>query len=178
MSEIISCPSCQRKLQVPETLAGQDVQCPTCGATFVAKVGAAPASRGAPSPGDRWGGGRPDYDKPYGSRPYDEARDPRHGYDDDPYEYRERHRRDLAPHRGAMILTFGLLGILGLFIFSPIAWIMGNADMAEIRAGRMDPEGEGLTQAGRICGIIGTGFLALTVCSCGLMFFGALAGAR
>jgi hypothetical protein len=43
---------------------------------------------------------------------------------------------------------------------------MGNSDLAEIRAGRMDPEGEGLTQAGRIIGIIGTG----------LMVFGCVIG--
>ena len=48
MQEIINCPSCQRRLQVPETLMGQDVQCPTCGATFVAALGgraAKPAQR-------------------------------------------------------------------------------------------------------------------------------------
>jgi hypothetical protein len=33
---------------------------------------------------------------------------------------------------------------------------MGNSDMAEIRAGRMDPEGENLTNIGRIIGIIAT----------------------
>jgi hypothetical protein len=31
---------------------------------------------------------------------------------------------------------------------------MGNADMAEMDAGTMDPEGRGMTQAGKICGII------------------------
>ena len=33
MPEIITCPSCQRKLQAPESILGQDVQCPSCGAT-------------------------------------------------------------------------------------------------------------------------------------------------
>jgi hypothetical protein len=43
MNEIISCGKCSRKLQVPESLVGQEVQCPTCGATFTAYVvGAAP----------------------------------------------------------------------------------------------------------------------------------------
>ena len=32
----------------------------------------------------------------------------------------------------------------------------GNNDLREIRAGKMDRAGEGITQAGRICGIIGT----------------------
>jgi hypothetical protein len=33
---------------------------------------------------------------------------------------------------------------------------MGNKDLNEIRSGRMDPSGEGTTQAGRICGMIAT----------------------
>ena len=60
-----------------------------------------------------------------------------------------------APHRGAMILVFGILGILGwCIIFSILAWVMGNTDLAEIDAGRMDPSGRGLTNAGRILGMI------------------------
>jgi hypothetical protein len=61
------------------------------------------------------------------------------------------------PHRGTMILVFGILSLVVFpIVFGPIAWIMGNNDLAAIRAGRMDPEGEGLTNAGRVCGIIGT----------------------
>src|SRR5262249_13243524 len=63
------------------------------------------------------------------------------------------------PHRGTMILVFGILslvmGCLGI-VFGPIAWTMGNADLVEMRAGRMDPEGEGMTNAGRVCCMIGT----------------------
>jgi hypothetical protein len=63
--------------------------------------------------------------------------------------------RHLAPHRGAMILVFGILGILGwCIIFSILAWVFGNADLAEMDAGRMDPSGRGLTNAGRILGMI------------------------
>ena len=40
--------------------------------------------------------------------------------------------------------------------------------MKEINAGRMDPEGRGLTQAGMIIGIIGTVLLVFTV---GLQLF-------
>ncbi len=150
MQEIISCPSCQRKLQVPESLLGQDVQCPTCGATFVGNPAhmstAPPSARPAPHPpGPR----RDDYG-------------PRGGYDDydargrDPYRYG---RRDVMPHRGGAVLTLGILalvlGCIGI-IFGIIAWVMGQSDLAEMRAGRMDPTGEGVTNAGRICGIIGT----------------------
>jgi hypothetical protein len=60
----------------------------------------------------------------------------------------------LTPHRGTLILVLGILGLVCCFICGIIAWVMGNADLAEMDAGRMDPEGRGITQAGKICGII------------------------
>jgi len=48
----------------------------------------------------------------------------------------------LAPHRGSVILVLGI-----------IAWVMGNGDLREMDAGRMDPSGRGLTDAGRILGM-------------------------
>jgi len=42
------------------------------------------------------------------------------------------------------------------FILGPIAWIMGNNDLKGIRAGQMDPEGESLTNIGRILGMVAT----------------------
>jgi hypothetical protein len=61
----------------------------------------------------------------------------------------------LKAHRGGMILTFGILGILCCIIFGILAWVMGGSDLKEMAAGRMDPSGEGLTKAGKILGIIG-----------------------
>ena len=63
---------------------------------------------------------------------------------------------NFAPHRGALILTFGILSIVCCFPFGIAAWIMGNNDMQQIEAGMMDPSGKGITNAGKICGIIGT----------------------
>jgi uncharacterized membrane protein YidH (DUF202 family) len=40
------------------------------------------------------------------------------------------------------------------FICGIIAWVMGNNDLREMAAGTMDPAGRGLTQAGKICGMI------------------------
>jgi hypothetical protein len=155
MPEIISCPSCQRKLQVPESLLGQDVQCPTCGATFVGTAnGAPPVSRREPS----------SYPPP---APRPQRRD-----DSD----RRRPRRDLAPHRGSTVLTLGILSLVILpIVFGPIAWSMGHSDMREIRAGRMDPEGEGSTNAGKICGMIGTilGIVGIVFCFLYLMVIAA-----
>lgn len=70
----------------------------------------------------------------------------------------------MRPHRGAMILVFGILGIVLCVIFGIVAWVMGNGDLREMQAGRMDPSGEGLTKAGKICGIISViWFLAIVV---------------
>jgi len=83
-----------------------------------------------------------------------------------------------SPHRGVLILVLGILGLIMCQIFSPFAWIMGKGDMEKIDAGHMDPEGRGMTQAGMICGIVGTvllvlGLLGLVV---GLLFFIVAAG--
>jgi hypothetical protein len=63
--------------------------------------------------------------------------------------------RHAAPHRGGLILVLGILGwIIGCPIFSVAAWMMGSSDLREMRCGRMDPAGKGLTQAGYILGMI------------------------
>ena len=68
------------------------------------------------------------------------------------------------PHRGVLILTFGILGVACCFPFGIAAWVMGNNDMKQIEAGTMDPTGKGTTNAGKICGIIGT---AIAILGCG-----------
>lgn len=60
-----------------------------------------------------------------------------------------------APHRGVLILIFGILGwVFSCPIFSVAAWVMGSSDLREMRTGRMDSSGMGLTQAGHILGLI------------------------
>jgi hypothetical protein len=74
-------------------------------------------------------------------------------------------RRDCEPHRGALILIFGILSIVlpGTWVLAVIglplgiaAWVMGHRDLNKINAKAMDPQGKGITMAGYICGIIGT----------------------
>ena len=60
----------------------------------------------------------------------------------------------LAPHRGVMILIFGILGLVCCLIFGIAAWLMGGSDLKEMDAGRMDPSGRDLTNVGRILGIV------------------------
>jgi hypothetical protein len=78
-----------------------------------------------------------------------------------------RSRGHLRPHRGTLILVLGILSLVfcPLGFLGPVAWILGSQDLREIRAGRMDPQGAGLTNGGRICGIIGT-FVNLVVPIC------------
>ena len=151
MPEVLSCPKCERKLQVPETLMGQDVQCPTCGATFLAQLGGSTAPSAAPPPSPS---SSRELDRPRRRPEYDDDED-----DDYPIRRRMRRRRrnDYEPHRGSLIMT---LGIISLFfahlILGPIAWIMANHDLEAMRLGKMDPEGESATNTGRICGMIST----------------------
>jgi predicted Zn finger-like uncharacterized protein len=83
--------------------------------------------------------------------------------EDEDDDDRPRRRRDFVPHRGSAVLTMGIMGLVLTFVpvvplaglvLGIVAWVMGNTDLPEIRAGRMDPEGEGPTNGGRICGMV------------------------
>lgn len=64
---------------------------------------------------------------------------------------------DIAPHRGGMILGLALFGIFCFgIILGPMACAMASHDLREMAAGRMDSNGQGLTRAGQICGMIVT----------------------
>jgi len=68
-----------------------------------------------------------------------------------------------TPHRGVLILVLGILGLIFCQLFSPFAWIMGKSDLEKMDQGSMDPEGRSLTQAGMICGIVGTALMILVL---------------
>lgn len=84
--------------------------------------------------------------------------------------------QNMRPHRGVMILVFGILGLVICVIFGIVAWVMGNGDLRAMREGRMDPTGEGLTKAGKICGIIGV-VLNIAVFAIYIVFFVIFAAA-
>lgn len=174
MAEIITCPACQRKLQVPESFYGQTVQCPECAQKFVAdphaqSVQAPKASAGAPP--------APAYDdRPRRRREFIDE-DDEDEFDDDIRRGRPL-RRSGIPHRGGVILALGIISLVifpwASIICGPLAWLLGNADLSEIRAGRMDESGEGMVQAGRVLGIISTvmmlGFVLIICAVFGLAF--------
>jgi predicted Zn finger-like uncharacterized protein len=161
MANVVNCPNCSRALRVPDDLLGQSVQCPSCQTTFTAALPESPRPSGRAAPREE---------------PEEEPaprRRPRRDEEDDDDRPSRRSRR-LKPHRGD---TIQLLGILSFFIagpiLGPIAWIMGNTDLREMDAGRMDPSGRSATSTGRMCGMISTilyigglGAVALAYLSC------------
>jgi hypothetical protein len=71
--------------------------------------------------------------------------------------------RGSDPGRGVIILVLGILSIVLCNCLGPVAWVMGAGDLKRIAEGYISREAKGLTQAGMICGIIGTVFLILAV---------------
>jgi uncharacterized membrane protein YjgN (DUF898 family) len=61
------------------------------------------------------------------------------------------------------ILVLGILSIVICGFLGPVAWSMGNTELAAIDAGRRSPEGRGTANAGRILGIIATVLLVIGV---------------
>jgi len=62
----------------------------------------------------------------------------------------------MKPHRGTLILTFGIIGLIICMPLGIAAWVMGSGDLKKMNAGTMDVSGRSMTQAGKICGIIAT----------------------
>ena len=73
-------------------------------------------------------------------------------------------QQPLKPHRGVVVLVLGILGLTVCFICGIIAWVMGNNDLREMAAGTMDPSGRGITQAGKICGMISVILAIVVLC--------------
>jgi hypothetical protein len=72
-------------------------------------------------------------------------------------------RRDLEPHRGPLIMVLGIVSLVMIGFLPPVgipfgivAWVMGHKDLKKIKKKEMDPDGESKTNAGRLCGLVGT----------------------
>lgn len=174
MPETIRCPNCQRLLQIQEVHLGDEVRCPSCQQVFTSSR-PAPPQRPVPSAAP------PSEERP--SRPrradrgdsLDFEREERYG-DEDDEDYRNG-----APHRGGTILTLGILGLvfsccpLAGWIFGGYAMSMGNEDLRRMARGTMDRSGQGMTQAGKILGLIA---VILATFSCIGYGFSRLGGIR
>jgi len=76
----------------------------------------------------------------------------------------------MKPHRGTVILVLGILSLVLCAPLGIVAWILGSGDLKEMDAGAMDPAGRGNTNAGKICGIIGTILMAISIVICAFVF--------
>jgi len=65
--------------------------------------------------------------------------------------------------RATTSLVLGIIGILCCGPCAPIAWYLGQQELAAIRAGTSSVAGQGLASAGKILGIIGTVLFVLTL---------------
>jgi predicted Zn finger-like uncharacterized protein len=186
----VDCPSCTQKLRVPDDLLGKKVKCPACKTMFSATQRGLEDSVPSPRETDEPPSRSTAVMAPRQSSPPQESDNGDIEEDPRPSKRRRLKRgRDYQPHRGTIILVLGILAIVtGLhLILGPIAWIMGNADLKEIHAGRMDPEGEGMTNIGRVLGMVATiiGIVAIVLFCIGFLiwlivvvgFFGLAAGA-
>lgn len=171
------CPACQRPVVVPEALREQPVRCTACFTTFLPGGGIVDLPKPpAPAPEEKREtqvGPVPAID---GATPGD-ANDT--GAAPPPLETHYI-RRDVVPHRGNILLAFGILSIVSvaglvtctlLSLFGLGAgitvWVMANKDLRRMAAGEMDPDGRQTTNTARICAIIGLCLNVLSLLACG-----------
>jgi hypothetical protein len=69
----------------------------------------------------------------------------------------------MKPHRGPVILAFGILGLVVCQLLGIAAWMMADKDLEEMDRGYMDPSGRDLTRTGRILGMVSTGLLVMSL---------------
>lgn len=73
------------------------------------------------------------------------------------------------------VLVLGIVGLAVCQVLGVPAWIIGTRVVREIDASQGALGGRGLAQAGRVCGIIATVWVALAVLAVlGVMGFGAV----
>ncbi|MCY2992615.1 MAG: hypothetical protein NTY19_32755 [Planctomycetota bacterium] len=145
----MSCTGCGQTLRVADEHAGKMARCPKCG-TVVAVPAAESDASAIPllQP-------VPDFlqpaasSNPFADRP-DQITNP-YAAPSVPQTPVSSYRQ---PHRGGMILTVGIAGLLCCMPLGIVAWVMGASDLKAIRAGTMDPAGQSMTQAGMVIGII------------------------
>ena len=125
------CPGCGRLLRVGDEDAGRQARCPACSTIYVVPRSPAPVEPSAELTGN------PFADRPGRVGPEVSAMSRQ------PAVSPTRHA---SPHRGGLILALGILGwLVGCPVFSVAAWMLGSSDLREMRYGRMDSSGMGIT---------------------------------
>ncbi len=70
----------------------------------------------------------------------------------------------LKPHRGPLILGLGIFALLCCQIAGIVNIFLARADLKEMEAGTMDPEGKTFTTIGFWLGIVAAVFSVLAIC--------------
>lgn len=169
MPQIIQCTQCQKKLNVPDQYLGKAVKCPGCGSTFMAPPGPEAVAEVLPA--------EPVFTP---SAPPPRPLSPNMEFEQLQAEsYQDQRWDSIAasegqqPHRGALILTLGIISLC-LSCCPLVAWIMGGITMGMARndqqlmyRNRMDRSGMGITRAGGTCAtiavVLGTIFFFLNI---------------
>jgi hypothetical protein len=76
----------------------------------------------------------------------------------------------MKPHRAPQILVLGILSLAVCLPLGVVPWVMGAKDLKEMEAGTMDPDGRGMTQAGKICGIAATGMIIAGIIAVAVLY--------
>ena len=150
----LTCSNCQTVMRVAEEHAGKNVKCPTC--KTVVPIPAV-------------GGSAEDYSQPFdqptqdfSAQPSSNPGVPNNPAPNNPYvgsgnpfaSPTSSGHQGLPNHRGPLILVLGILGFVCCPIFGIPAILMANEDIAKMDRGQMNPEGRGLTVAGKIVAIV------------------------
>ena len=159
----IICSSCQAVLRVADEHAGKSARCPQCSAVVPIPLTPLPES----APGQSGWQGEPTH----ASQPVHHGQPPQPGHPSSPGTPNPFStpksgmaggigagmNMGMEPHRGPLILILGIASLVCCMLFFAAipAIIMANEDLRKMNQGVMNPEGRGLTQAGKIIGIIG-----------------------
>lgn len=129
-----------------------------------------PPYGGAPAPGygENPYGGAPA--PGYGDNPYGPGAQPAPGYGGAPYGYGYGYQQPRDHPQGGTILVLGILGLVFCQILGPIAWVMGNTAMREIDANPGAYSNRSTVQAGRICGMVATALIVLSILALIMVF--------
>lgn len=71
--------------------------------------------------------------------------------------------------RSVVTLVLGVLGLCGLGLLSPLAWILGVHELNDIRHGVAPAGGEATARTGMVLGIVGTVLMAPFILLFGLL---------
>ena len=66
-------------------------------------------------------------------------------------------------HQATTVLILGILGLVVCGVLAPFAWVMGNRVVREIDASNGQLGGRSTANAGRICGIVGTCIIGVSL---------------